>query len=110
MGFTSYKKTNENTDLETEIRVLETSVTDDMLAGDRVVIKKRIEKLKKALKEELDKTEETVAGDIAVATPNLMTDCTGEAGCECQKCKLLKRDKGAMAVQESMNFGSFFSK
>lgn len=43
-----------------------------------------------------------------MATNNLMTDCSGKEDCQCQKCKLLRRDPIAEAVQQSMSFGNFF--
>ena len=106
MGFVSFKETKTKEELEVEIRVLEDSINDEMLAGDKRVIENRINKLKGAL----ELSDSTVAGDIAVATNNLMSDCTDKAGCECQKCKLLKRDPIAEAVQDSMSFGNFFGK
>lgn len=106
MGFATFKENKSKEELEVEIRVLENSITDDMPTGDKRVIENRINKLKG----EVEIKDSTVAGDIAVATNNLMSDCTEKAGCECQKCKLLKRDPIAEAVQESMSFGNFFGK
>lgn len=106
MSFSSFKKTTTKQELEVEIRVLENSITDDMPSGDKKIIENRISKLKG----EIDLKDSTVAGDIAVATNNLMTDCSGKKECDCQKCKLLRRDPIAEAVQESMSFGNFFGK
>ena len=104
MSFSSFKEQKTKEELQVEIRVLENSITDDMAKGDKKIIENRINKLKG----QMELQDSTVAGDIAMATNNLMTDCKGEAGCDCQKCKLLKRDPIAEAVQDSLNFGNFF--
>jgi len=54
--------------------------------------------------------DSSVAGDVAMATTNLFASCTNKSDCECQSCKLLRKDKAAEIVQEGLNFGNFFSK
>ena len=106
MSFLSFKEQKTKDELQVELRVLENSITDDMSKGDKQVIENRINKLKG----QIELQDSTVAGDIAMATNNLMSDCSGKSDCDCQKCKLLKRDPIAEAVQDSMSFGNFFSK
>ena len=104
MGFSAFKEKKTKQELEVELRVLENSLNDDLPKGDKVIIEKKIEKIK----QKLEAFESTVAGDIAVATNNLMSDCTGKPDCDCQKCRLLKRDPVAEAVQEEPIFGKLF--
>ena len=104
MSFNSYKNKQSKTELETELRVLENSITDDMPNGDKKVVEKRISKIKGRI----ELLDSTVSADIAVTATNLMAPCTGKPDCECQKCKLLRRDDIALKVNESISFGRFF--
>jgi len=104
MSFKKHLNTRTTNDIQVEIKVLENSINDEMPNGDKIVIENRIKKLKR----EILAVEDTVAGDIAGVETNLMAPCTGKAGCTCQKCKLLRREKPALTVNESMSFGNFF--
>lgn len=106
MSFSSYKEKKDRETIEVELRVLEDSITDDMPAGDRKVIENRIEKLKK----EIEVLEDTTSADIAGVERNLFAPCKNNPECECQKCKLLRKDKIAEAVQKASSFSNFFGK
>ena len=104
MGFKSHLNENTKESIQVEIKVLENSINDEMPKGDRVVIENRIKKLQR----EILAVEDTVSADIANVETNLMAPCTGKSGCGCQKCKLLRREKPALTVNEAMSFGNFF--
>ena len=104
MGFNSYKNNQSKSELETELKVIENSITDEMPTGDVKVLEKRINKIKG----QIELLDSTVSADIAMTTTNLMAPCTGKPDCECQKCKLLRRDDVALKVNESVSFGHFY--
>jgi len=103
MDFKSFKKSESVSELKIELKVLESSINEDMPAGDKKVIEKKIAQLQEKIK----LFDSTVAGDIAIATTDFSL-CSGEDGCECGKCQILKRPELREAVEKNSAFGGFF--
>jgi len=109
MDFNSFKKkktiTESKNELELELKILESSLESaaDLTTGDRTIIEKKII----SVQGKIELLENTVAGDIAVATTDFSL-CSGKEDCECGKCALLKRPELKEAVIKASPFTGFF--
>ena len=74
MDFKSFKKTGSVNELKVELKILENSINEEMPAGDKKIIEKKIIKLQG----EIELMDSTVAGDVAMATTDFSL-CSGDA-------------------------------